>query len=105
MQHYSQQQADLWYAEGKKPKFRHLVLNAPMRFLRGYILNGGFRDGMLGFKIACLTAYYSFLKQLKFWAIHRGLQQTDLENVPHAARRSTDTGDSDVNSAGISRAA
>ena len=111
MQHYSQQQADLWYAEGRQPKLRHLVLNAPMRFLRGYILNGGFRDGMLGFQIASLTAYYSFLKQLRFWAKHRGLKQTDLETVPHADLRSVAGDESPVaeseasKSPGIQRAA
>ncbi len=93
MQHYAEQQASLWHDTGKKPKLRHLALNAPMRFLRSYLLNGGFRDGMIGFLMASLTAYYSFLKQFLFWqkCYGRSIAEFDAEFVDRhptqAARR------------------
>lgn len=79
MQHYAEQQAELWFVRGRRPQLVHLVLNAPMRFLRGYILRAGFRDGMIGFHLACLTAYYSFVKQFLFWQKHYGRTLRDFE--------------------------
>jgi glycosyltransferase involved in cell wall biosynthesis len=67
MQHYAEQQATLWHSRGKRPTLAHVVLNAPLRFLRGYVLRFGFLDGAIGFHVASLTAYYSFLKQFLLW--------------------------------------
>jgi len=40
-------------------------LHATAKFLRGYLVRGGFLDGATGFKIARLTAYETFLKYSK----------------------------------------
>ena len=85
MQHYAKQQADLWAQQGRRPRIRNLVCNAPLRFLRGYVLQAGFRDGMIGFHLACLTAYYSFLKQFLLWQKCCGKSLTDFE-PDYAAR-------------------
>lgn len=81
MTHYAEQQAQLWYESGRRPEFIHMSLNAPMRFLRGYLLRGGFRDGMLGFFLASMTAYYSFLKQFFLWQLWHGKDLADVERT------------------------
>lgn len=83
MQHYAMQQAKLWHAQKRRPRLYHLVFNAPMRFLRGYVLKMGWRDGLLGFFISSLTAYYSFLKQFYFWQLCNAKTLADFE--PQAA--------------------
>ena len=86
MTRYAEQQAELWQGQGKQPQVIHIVLNAPLRFLRGYIWRGGFLDGRVGFLIAALTAYYSFLKQLFFWQRVCGLKRRDVEPDQAAER-------------------
>ena len=78
--HYARQQAKLWQQQGRRPELHHLILNAPMRFLRGYVLKMGWRDGMIGFFIACLTAYYSFVKQFYFWQLCHGRSLDEFES-------------------------
>ena len=80
MQHYAVQQAKLWHAQKRRPRLIQLVLNAPMRFLRGYVLKMGWRDGLLGFFIASLTGYYSFVKQFYFWQLTNGKTLADFES-------------------------
>lgn len=79
MHHYARQQAKLWQDQGRKPALSHLILNAPMRFLRGYVLKMGWRDGLLGFFIAGLTGYYSFMKQFYFWQLTHARHLADFE--------------------------
>jgi hypothetical protein len=55
------------------------MTRAPLRFLQLYFLRLGFLDGMAGFQVCMHTAYYSFLKQAKFWEMHYGLEQPDPE--------------------------
>ena len=79
MTHYAHQQADVWYEAGRRPEIIHVTLNGPMRFLRGYFLRSGFRDGMMGFLVAFMTAYYSFLKQFFLWQRWHGRALADVE--------------------------
>ena len=43
----------------------------PLAFLRNYIARGGFRDGVPGFIISAMNAYYVFLKFAKLWELQR----------------------------------
>ena len=67
IQFFSDQAADALVREGTSFSVRKLVLRPPARFLRGYILRAGFRDGMPGFIIAVASAFYVFLKYAKHW--------------------------------------
>ena len=40
---------------------------APSAFIRGFILKGGFRDGLAGLAIARFAAHHAFLKHLMLW--------------------------------------
>lgn len=76
---YALQQADLWYRNGRPAQASRIVLNPPLRFLRGYVARLGFLDGTIGFLVAAMTAYYSFLKQFFLWQKWHGRQLGDLE--------------------------
>jgi glycosyltransferase involved in cell wall biosynthesis len=63
----------------RRPSALAMLTRAPLRFLQLYFLRLGFLDGMPGFQVCMHTAYYSFLKQAKFWEMHYGLTQPDPE--------------------------
>jgi glycosyltransferase involved in cell wall biosynthesis len=72
MLRYTEQQAALWYRQGKRPSLWKLLSNGPLRFLRSYVLELGILDGRVGFQISMLTGFYSFLKQARLWQLHAG---------------------------------
>jgi glycosyltransferase involved in cell wall biosynthesis len=43
----------------------------PLAFVRNYFLRGGLRDGIPGFIISTMNAYYVFLKFAKLWELQR----------------------------------
>ncbi len=59
---------------GEKFSVLRLVLRPPARFFRMYVLRAGFRDGLRGFVLAWMGAFYVFLKYAKAWerAAHPG---------------------------------
>lgn len=62
---------------GKRPRWSDFVLRPPARFLRMYVLRGGFRDGVRGLILAGVGACYVFLKYAKLW---------ELQNVARGRR-------------------
>ncbi|MEZ6121241.1 MAG: glycosyltransferase family 2 protein [Pirellulaceae bacterium] len=66
-QRYTDQQAELWFQNQKPFRFFKLATVGPARFARDYLLRLGFLDGAVGFQLAALTGFYSFLKQAKLW--------------------------------------
>lgn len=52
---------------GERSSLWRLVTRPPMRFLRMYLLRGGFRDGTRGFVVAWMGAFYVFMKYAKLW--------------------------------------
>lgn len=79
IERYTTWQAGVWFAQGRQPSLAKLVLNFPLRFLRSYLLHCGFLDGVIGFQVAMLTAYYSYLKQVRLWELHHAIRQPDPE--------------------------
>jgi len=55
---------------GRAPVVR-MCTHPPFRFLRMYLLQGGFRDGYPGFILCLLSAYSVFLKYAKAWELSR----------------------------------
>ncbi len=53
--------------EGWKGRWYHVVLYPPFTFLRNYVVNLGFLDGLEGFVVEALNSYYVFLKYLRLW--------------------------------------
>ena len=59
---------------GQRAAMRHLVGHPPLAFLRNYLARGGFRDGIPGFIVSAMNAYYVFLKFAKLWAVQHQSQ-------------------------------
>ncbi len=55
-----------------------LAGHPPLAFLRNYVARGGFRDGIAGFIISVMNAFYVFLKFARLWE----LQRADAVDVP-----------------------
>ncbi len=72
IQEFSRVQARALAAGGRRVRLTDLVVRPPARFLRAYLLKGGFRDGVAGFVVAAATAFHVFLKYAKLWELRQG---------------------------------
>lgn len=54
---------------GYQPTIGNLLLAPPWAFFRSYILKLGFLDGVHGFIIASMSAFYVFSKYVKVWQL------------------------------------
>lgn len=66
--------------KGRHAGVLQLAGHPPLAFLRNYIVRGGFRDGIPGFIISSLNAYYVFLKFAKLRELETAVR------APHEAR-------------------
>src|SRR6202030_2265901 len=57
--------------DGRRAGWLQLAGHPPLAFLRNYLAHGGIRDGVPGFIISALNAYYVFLKFAKLWELDR----------------------------------
>lgn len=70
-----------WYAarsrfdRGRRCSLLSMMLKPPGNFLKKYLLQLGFLDGMPGFAIAVGAAYYRFMREVMMW---------ELEHAPPA---------------------
>ena len=48
-----------------------LLARPPAEFVKKYVIKRGFLDGPQGFFVACLSAFYVFLKVAKLWELER----------------------------------
>lgn len=72
---YATVQAQQHHAAGRLPSYSRLLLQLPLRFIRDFVLKGGFLDGAIGLQLAWMCAYHSFQKQAYLWAEHHGRSQ------------------------------
>jgi glycosyltransferase involved in cell wall biosynthesis len=82
---YTRVQAEHWHAAGRKPSWRRMLVQPPLRFLRDYVMHLGFLDGSVGIQIAWTSAFYSFMKQARLWELHNARKQADVEGEAMAA--------------------
>ena len=61
-----------------------LLFRPMFRFIKGYVLRGGFLDGAHGFMIATMAAYGAFLKYAKLWEL-TVRQREDFKDWPDAS--------------------
>jgi len=59
------------HARGRGVALAGMLLNAPAKFLKMYVLKAGFLDGVPGFIVAALGSYYVFLRYAKLWELRR----------------------------------
>lgn len=68
---YATMMAQHMHARGRRARWYNLVINPRWRFLRGYILRGGFRDGWRGLLFASLEADYTREKFARLMLLQR----------------------------------
>jgi glycosyltransferase involved in cell wall biosynthesis len=56
---------------GTRAGLLQIAGHPPLAFLRNYLAHGGIRDGVPGFIISAMNAYYVFLKFAKLWELQR----------------------------------
>jgi glycosyltransferase involved in cell wall biosynthesis len=66
---YTTLMARRYFAAGRRAGFRQLALNPLGAFLKKYLAQQGFREGVVGFMVSALHAYYTFLKYAKLWEL------------------------------------
>lgn len=64
-------------SRGRRGSVRDLVLRPPAFFLRMYLLRRGFLDGMHGFVLSYLSAFYVFVKYAKLMALELAESATE----------------------------
>jgi hypothetical protein len=62
--------------------FSQLLWRPLGRFLKGFVLQGGFLDGVPGFVLASVYAFYVFQRYVKLWELER--QQLESQKKQHA---------------------
>jgi glycosyltransferase involved in cell wall biosynthesis len=72
LERYARLMAEHMHAQGRRARLANLVLNPAWRFLRGYLLRGGFLDGWRGLVYAYVEANYVRQKFIKLWLLDRG---------------------------------
>lgn len=58
-------------SRGRRAGLVDLIAQAPLAFLRNYLLRGGIRDGSVGLVISLMNSYYVLLKYAKLWELQR----------------------------------
>jgi len=77
MDNYTESIARVKHEQGKSWHLWDLIVRPPVRFFKSYILKAGFLDGVRGFIIAGLGAFYVFTKYIKLWHLEQE------EKAPH----------------------
>ena len=67
--------------EGRRAGFLQIAGHPPLAFVRNYLLRGGVRDGVPGFIISALNAYYVFLKFAKLWELQHVTSATETPST------------------------
>jgi glycosyltransferase involved in cell wall biosynthesis len=72
MDRYTDTAAARLYEDGRPGASWRRFVQPPLGFLKAYLLQGGFRDGAVGFRLARLHARYEWLRYSKLHALERG---------------------------------
>ena len=72
LQRYARLMAHDMHSRGRRARMANLLLNPFWRFLRGYMLRGGFLDGWRGLLFAWVEANYVRQKFMMLWLLDRG---------------------------------
>jgi glycosyltransferase involved in cell wall biosynthesis len=73
LERYARLMATHMHANGRRARIANILLNPWWRFVRGYVLRGGFLDGWRGLVYASVEANYVRQKFTMLWLLSRGL--------------------------------
>ncbi|OGS17909.1 MAG: hypothetical protein A2219_01850 [Elusimicrobia bacterium RIFOXYA2_FULL_50_26] len=69
MDRYSALRAGEMFADGKRFRIHHLLVNPAAMFFRMYVAKLGFLDGKVGLILSLLYGYYTMIKYIKLWEL------------------------------------
>jgi glycosyltransferase involved in cell wall biosynthesis len=72
--HYTTLQAERMYQRGKRASAAKLLFSPPLRFVKFYVVRGGFLDGVPGLVHIVIGCFNSFSKYAKLNALQRAKQ-------------------------------
>lgn len=78
---YARMMAADAHARGQRSSLAKLLFAPVGRLLGGYLLRGGFRDGMPGLIYAWVTANYAREKAIRLWLLHRHSRERSIDPV------------------------
>jgi glycosyltransferase involved in cell wall biosynthesis len=88
---YTTYAARQMHEAGRRAGALQVVGHPPLAFLRNYVARGGVRDGVPGFIVSAMNAYYVFLKFAKLWELQKAgdgrREAGDGPNPPSPAAR------------------
>jgi glycosyltransferase involved in cell wall biosynthesis len=76
IERYTALAARQMHESGRRVTALQIAGHPPLAFLRNYVLRGGFRDGVPGFIVSAMNAYYVFLKFARLWELQRAAART-----------------------------
>ncbi len=76
-QRYARMMAEHEFAKGKRASLTKLVVSPAWRFIRGYVLRGGFLDGWPGLIESFVSANYVRQKTIMLWLLQQGQPLVD----------------------------
>ena len=85
MNSYSSIAARARLNRGGRFRYRDLIFRPPWRFLRMFVLKGGWREGVAGLVLSANEAFYVFQKYSKMWEIHKLGEDGDRESPAPSA--------------------
>ena len=68
------------HEDGRRSCVLQMAGHPPLAFLRNYFAHGGVRDGVPGFVISALNAYYVFLKFAKLWELEHSPTKSEVRS-------------------------
>jgi glycosyltransferase involved in cell wall biosynthesis len=74
---YMKYELDQLIKEGRKFRLREITLRPLYMFCWSYFYKQGFRDGIRGFLLSVLRAYYNFIMYMKLWEHQYGKAELD----------------------------
>jgi glycosyltransferase involved in cell wall biosynthesis len=83
---FSGRLARAMHEQGVRFRLADLLLRPPLRFVKGYLLRGGFRLGVPGLLVSISTAYYVLMKYAKLWEIERAERRRDTHGEERTPR-------------------
>jgi glycosyltransferase involved in cell wall biosynthesis len=71
---YAWYQAEQLYNKGKKATLFHFFFKPIYRFLKSFIIKGGYKDGVPGLTVAAVNAYGVFERYAKLRLLYKGMR-------------------------------
>ncbi|MFH1848044.1 MAG: glycosyltransferase family 2 protein [Candidatus Omnitrophota bacterium] len=65
------QEAKKWVDDGRRMSFALAMYKATDRFIKGFLLKKGYRDGFIGFMVAYFASLYQIMSYAKYWELKR----------------------------------